>query len=294
MMKRGLVLALVLLSLGAAGVSGAGRAGGYAQPELLVETAELAARAERVRIIDVRPSGDYQEGHIRGAAPFDTARLRTNVGQASFLPTAAEFARIAGELGISNDRPVVIYDQGASARAARLWYVLDHYGHPKVALLNGGFDKWKKEGRAVTSEASAVARASFTTREKVASLCSADQLASKLGKKDVVILDVRSDDEYQGKAGRAQRKGHVPGAVNMEWKNNLTQAGTFKPAEELRALYLKSGVTPEKEVVTYCQSGGRASHTLFVLRLLGYQKARNYYGSWEEWGNRSDTTIEPR
>jgi thiosulfate/3-mercaptopyruvate sulfurtransferase len=260
---------------------------GYARPELLVETAELAGRADQLRLIDVRPESAYRQGHIGAAVHFDVARLRTKDGKAFYLPTAPEFARMAGELGIRNDTPLVIYDEGPSARAARLWYVLDHYGHGKAALLNGGWNKWKREGRPVATGESRVTPTRFTPRAAAASLCTADALDRKVRRKDAVILDVRSAEEYNGTAARPGSKGHIPGAVNVEWKENLSDIGTFKPADQLRAVYAKAGITPDKEVVTYCQTGGRASHSLFVLRLLGHPRAANYYGSWEEWANRA-------
>jgi thiosulfate/3-mercaptopyruvate sulfurtransferase len=262
---------------------------GYAHPELLVETAQLAARADRVRIIDVRPEEQYRQGHIAGAVHFDVGKLRTEDSGTAYLPTPTELARLAGELGIGNDTPVVIYDEGPSARAARLWYVLDHHGHRRAALLHGGWNKWKKEGRPAVTDAASVPRTVFKTEVRKASLCTGPELERKVGKKGVVILDVRSADEYSGRAGRARTRGHIPGAVHVEWKENLTEAGTFKSADELRRLYARAGVTPDKEVVTYCQTGGRASQSLFVLRLIGYDRTANYYGSWAEWGNREST-----
>jgi thiosulfate/3-mercaptopyruvate sulfurtransferase len=274
------MIPLVLLLAAAAASTG------YAHPELLVETAELAARAEQVRIIDVRPEPQYQQGHIPGAVHFDVRKLRTQDFDSGYLPTPAEFARLAGEIGIDNHTPVVIYDEGPSARAARLWYVLDHHGHRRAALLQGGWNRWKKEGRPAVTEATPVPRTVFKPEVRKASLSTGPELERKVGQREVVILDVRSADEYRGRTGRARTRGHIPGAVHVEWKENLTEAGAFKTAVELRRLYARAGVTPDKEVVTYCQTGGRASQSLFVLRLIGYDRTANYYGSWEDWGNR--------
>ncbi len=123
-------------------------------------------------------------------------------------------------------------------------------------------------------------------------MCTLDQVTASLEKPSAVIIDARSPEEYAGATVRNKKDGHVPGAVNIEWRNNLKEDGTFKSARELRRLYEQVGITPKKEIITYCQSGGRAAHTLFALRLIGFDKSRNYYGSWQEWGNQEDTPVE--
>jgi thiosulfate/3-mercaptopyruvate sulfurtransferase len=113
-----------------------------------------------------------------------------------------------------------------------------------------------------------------------------------IGRNDRVILDARSDGEYCGTVVRAARGGAVPGAVHIEWTQNLTADGEFKPAAELRRMYESAGVTPDREVITYCQGGYRAAHSYLALRLLGYPRVRNYVGSWKEWGDRTDLPLE--
>jgi len=114
----------------------------------------------------------------------------------------------------------------------------------------------------------------------------------RLGRPDVVLLDTRTDEEYFGTQVRARRGGAIPGAVHIEWKHNLGPDGAFRPAEELRAMYERAGVTPDREVITYCQGGYRAAHSYLALRLLGYPRVRNYVGSWKEWGDRDDLPVE--
>jgi thiosulfate/3-mercaptopyruvate sulfurtransferase len=127
------------------------------------------------------------------------------------------------------------------------------------------------------------------TRE---SLATWRDVRERLGRPEVAIVDTRSEGEYCGTTVRAARGGAVPGAVHVEWTRNLTPEGTFKPASELQAIYEEAGVTPDREVITYCQGGYRAAHSYLALRLLGYRAVRNYLGSWKEWGDRHDLPIQ--
>lgn len=293
MRKQWLVVAWFILLLASMGHGGSRSR--YARPDMLVETDWLARHVNdpRVRIIDTRSVEAYATGHIPGAVHFDTAKLRTTDSEAAYIPPPEDFAAMMGELGVSPKSRVVIYDDRGGVIGVRLWFVLDYYGHRQVSLLNGGWNKWTKEKRPVTTTAPVVARTAFTVRPNHQIVCTLEQMKTNVNNPNVVIVDARSADEYTGKdKQRNRRGGHIPGAVNIEWKNNLTDDGTFKSADQLRRLYQQTGLTPDKEVVTYCQSGGRASHTLFVLRLIGFDKSRAYYGSWQEWGNRDDTPVE--
>jgi thiosulfate/3-mercaptopyruvate sulfurtransferase len=118
------------------------------------------------------------------------------------------------------------------------------------------------------------------------------QVLERLGKPETAIVDTRSDGEYSGEIVRAKRGGAIPGAVHIEWKRNLDPEGRFKSREDLQAMYGEAGVTPDREVVTYCQGGYRAAHAYLALRVLGYPRLRNYTGSWKEWGDREDLPVE--
>jgi thiosulfate/3-mercaptopyruvate sulfurtransferase len=244
-----------------------------------------------VRIVDARSAEEYEKGHIAGAVFFDLAKLRTKDEAAFYLPLPDEFEELAGGLGIGKKTHVVIYDGRGGVLAARLWYSLDYYGHRKTSLLNGGWGTWTKEGRPVTTDKPAVSRAAFKANPRPQVLCTLDQMKSRITDSDTAILDARSTGEYMGTIAQAERAGHIPGAINLEWRNNLNEDGTFKSADDLRNMYERVGITKKKEVVTYCQSGARAAHALFALRLIDFDKGRNYYGSWQEWGNRADTPV---
>ena len=158
--------------------------------------------------------------------------------------------------------------------------------------MDGGVGAWERDGFFTTTEPTVPNKASWDVGRVDARLATWRDLQERLGQSEVVILDTRSDGEYCGTIVRAKRGGAVPGAVHVEWTNNLDSHGEFKSASELVALYEAAGVTAEKEVVSYCQGGYRAAHSYLALRLIGYPRIRNYIGSWKEWGDREDLPVE--
>ncbi|HEX2277841.1 MAG TPA: sulfurtransferase, partial [Candidatus Tectomicrobia bacterium] len=185
------------------------------------------------------------------------------------------------------------YDDQGGLGPARLWWVLDYYGHDKTKVLNGGWNKWTKEKRPVTTEVPPPQPVQFSVNTDSGEICLVEELLVDMKRPNVVIVDARSPAEYSGFDVQAKRGGHIPGALNIDWVRNVTNDAlkTFKPAPELRKMYEAAGVTPDKEIIVHCHTGVRAAHTIFTLTLLGYNRLRNYDGSWQEWGNRSDLPI---
>jgi thiosulfate/3-mercaptopyruvate sulfurtransferase len=263
---------------------------------LLVTPADLSralASAQKPLLIDLRPTEEFCENHLPGAVHLDLFGISSI--DTDPAPLKAFFwiiEHLLASRGVSNDVPVVVYDHTSGLRAARALWFLDYFGHPDSRLLDGGYGAWVKEGLPVTRIAEKPRATEWTGARNDGILAGWREVRDRLGDSDAVIVDTRSDGEYCGTTVRAARGGAVPGAVHLEWTNNLTPEGTFKPAEALRSMYEEAGVRPDREVVTYCQGGYRAAHSYVALRLIGYPRVRNYVGSWKEWGDRIDLPIE--
>ena len=270
---------------------------GYANPQLLITTEILGERliagSQGPVLIDLRPAEAFAAGHLPGAVHLDL--FGVSLIDTDPAPLAAFFwmvGHLLSSRGADPERTVVVYDDQSGMRAARAFWFLEYFGHPDVRQLDGGFGAWEREGRQVSRDAAAPKSSGWTVGRYDERLATWRDLRDRLDAADVAVLDTRSDGEYYGTTVRAKRGGAVPGAVHIEWTRNLGADGAFKPAAELRQMYERAGVTPDKEVISYCQGGYRAAHSYLALRLLGYPRVRNYIGSWKEWGDRDDLPIE--
>jgi thiosulfate/3-mercaptopyruvate sulfurtransferase len=277
---------------------------GYMHPEALVAAewvqAHLADPAVRLIEVDVDTTA-YEQGHIPGAVGFNWQKeLQDQVIRAPMSKEHLE--ALLSRAGVSNDTTIVLYGDNNNWFAAWAFWILKYYGHRDARLLNGGRVKWLADKREITSAVPSYAATTYTAqvpRDNIRAF--RDQILSTLGRQGSALVDVRSPGEYSGELlapanlpqEGAQRGGHIPGAVNIPWGMAMREDGTFKSAEELRALYAGKGITGDKEVIAYCRIGERSSHTWFVLSyLLGYAHVRNYDGSWTEWGSLIGAPIE--
>ncbi len=232
----------------------------------------------------------YNAMHIPGAVFLDQRKLYAGgfkpQGPGTVL-SKADFEQLAGSLGITPETHVVVYGNPKSPFVARAYWVFKAYGHEKVSYLDGGLDAWLAKGYPTTKEVPKVTPTTYTAKEIDESLwADAEYVKSKLGDPNVVIVDARTPGEYNA--------GRIPGAVNLNWiTTNLNPDGTFKSAEELKKLYEAKGVTPDKEIITYCVTGTRSSNTFLVLKeILGYPNVKNYDGSYNEWKVKYPDNIE--
>jgi len=272
---------------------------GYARPELLVDTAWLAQHLNdpHVRIVDMRNRG-YGDSHIPEAVFVDSNWIRNPKAPPTFLPTPQEFEALMSRLGISNTTRVIAYDERGGIYAARLWWILNYYGHANVALLDGGWVKWTAEQRATSASVPAPAAATFTVKPGTVKVATADQVKAAINSPAMKLLDARTQGEIDGKDLRnIKRGGFIESSIPVYWEDTLDAATrTFKPAADIARLYRDKGITAADNITVYCQVGMRASHDIFTLALIGHDltKLANYYGAWEEWGNRDDTPIKTK
>lgn len=270
---------------------------GYARPDLLAETGWLADRLgdPHIRVIDARSEREYTAGHIAGAVHMDGFGGSIPRAENGDMGSPEEFARIAGELGIDNGATVVVYDTPSQRMGMVAWTFL-YYGHADVRILDGGVAKWQTEGRALETQVPEWSPAEYVAKPVEAVYCSLEQAKARIGSDDFVFWDTRSPDEYAGKVagfGSVPRPGRIPGAAHLDWTELLDRdTCTLKPAADLRQLLEARGITPDKQVASYCNGGARGALGAFVLALLGYARGQVYAGSFQQWSSQPDTAVE--
>ena len=269
----------------------------YNHPEVLV-SADWAAQhlnAPNTRFVEVDvDTTAYDQGHISGAVSWNW-QTQLQDGIRRDLIDKAALETLLGASGISNDSAIILYGDNNNWFAAYAFWQLKLYGHKDVRLINGGRKKWLEEKRPLTKDAPKISPTTYRVSATDASIRAfkEDVAAVVEGKKPGQLVDVRSADEFTGKIiappgmnETAQRAGHIPQAANIPWVQAANEDGTFKSFDDLTKLYEAKGINGKDEVIAYCRIGERSSHTWFALKyLLGFEKVRNYDGSWTEWGN---------
>lgn len=265
---------------------------------LLIEPDQLQPHLadHSILVVDLCDSASYAVGHIPGAVHLDYADLvRVEPPAMGLLPTEARLGEVLSRLGLTAEQSVVAYDEEGNGRAGRLLWTLAILGHERSAMLNGGIHAWNAAGGRLENQIRRPVPSFFQARfRNPAAVADKDYILAGLGRPDVALLDTRSPAEYAGLDQRAARSGHIPGAVNLQWTDAMDPQRQlrFQPDPVLRALLEQRGVTPDKEVIVYCQTHHRSAHTYWVLRYLGYPRVRGYPGAWSEWGNNPRLPIE--
>ncbi len=275
----------------------------YTNPEALVDVDWLEQHLDdpNVRVIEVdEDSAAYEKGHIKGAVGWNWNTDLHDPLRREYVDQGG-LAQLLSKAGVGPDTTIVLYGGNNNWFAAYAYWLLRYLGVGNVKLLNGGRKKWELESRELTSEVPSYQPTEFKVQSPVNGDLRAfrDEVLDKLG--SVTFVDVRSPEEYRGEKlapdhlpqEQAQVPGHIPGAKNITWAKAANDDGTFRSADELKELYEGEGVKPGQETIAYCRIGERSSHTWFVLtELLGYDKVKNYDGSWTEYGSLVGVPVE--
>mgnify|MGYP003620408065 CR=1 FL=1 len=278
----------------------------YSNPEALVSTEWLAAHldAPDVRVVDASwylpamkrdPKAEYAAGHIPGAVFFDIDEISDESSPyPHMLPSSVKFTSRVHELGLGDGNRIVVYDAYPMISAPRVWWMFRHFGHKDVAVLDGGLNKWKAEGRPLEDLPPMPRQRHFSARMDTTLVRDTEGVKDALSGKAQVV-DVRAANRFRGEAPEPRpglRAGHMPGALNLPWEGLIDpQRGTMLPAEQLKARIEAAGIDINRPIVASCGSGISACILALGLHLIGARDVAVYDGSWAEWGGRPDTSV---
>ena len=263
----------------------------------IVEAKDLAKilHHEHLVVVDLGKQEHYQQHHIPGAVHLDPDQLRRGKGsQAGLLPAWADLETVLDRLGIGTDTHVVAYDHENGAEACRLLWVLDCVSHSTWSLLNGGMTAWLDCGLDVEYQTVARTPASFVPSPNEQVIADKEYTRMALHNPGIQILDARSPEEYRGEKSASDRKGRIPGSINLNWLDTIDVENSrrLKSSPELEMLVEKAGLDRENEIIVHCQTHRRSSHSYVMLKSLEFPRVRGYAGSWAEWSEDESLPIE--
>jgi thiosulfate/3-mercaptopyruvate sulfurtransferase len=264
----------------------------YERSEFIVSTAELSTLLDKdtVKIVDARKLDKYQVGHIPGAISLPRKKTQFKWrGTSGFMVPLKAMEKIFSDRGIKPTDTLIFYDDQMKPTVTRLFWTPHVLGHQKARVLNGGMALWVKEARPVSKEIPSVITSDYKAKPDWSVLADSAYVFSKLNKPEITLIDTRSPKEWSGlKASRkVKRAGRIPGAKLVDWSWHVTKKDgvtTLKTAAELKRMFARTGATKEKEIISYCRTGMRSSHSYWVLKLLGYPNVRNFDGSMNRMG----------
>ena len=235
-------------------------------------------------IVDARPFSEYTNSHIPGAVNIDLLQFHwIDTSNEGIVQFNKQSRLLLSNIGVSKEKFIVFYDDISGISAARGVWLLLYLSHEKVAMLDGGLNKWKAEGYETETKTNPFVHSNFRGKPNPKVLANFVHIKSVINTKKAIMIDTRSKEEYEGSAIRAANAGHIPTAINIDWNDNLDH-NVFKSQDKLMKVYNK--VPKDTQVITYCQGGYRAANSFIVLKMLGYKDVRMYLGSWGEWGNK--------
>ena len=265
---------------------------------LLIEPEQLSQTIQDrdVLLVDLCKPETYAQGHIEGAVHLDYKVLLSGIPPASgTLPELGQLERAFSTIGLTQNQPVVAYDDEGGGWACRLLWTLDAIEHyPEGSLLNGGIIAWMNEGHPTTTKVPDIALSNYTISSTGSALVTKAEIQARLQDPTLALLDARTPEEYDGTKIRAAKGGHIPGAVNLNWIDTMDKHRNYRllPDPVLHEMLSQRNIDTDNEVIVYCQTHHRSAHSYFMLKHLGFEKVKGYAGSWSEWGNDPDTPVE--
>ena len=262
---------------------------------LVIEPRDLHARldAPNLIVVDLSSAARYEAGHIPGARFVEPKRTQLGLPPApGLMPSQTALEALFAELGHTPNAVYVVYDDEGGGWAGRFIWLLDVIGHRAYHYVDGGIHAWVAEGFAVTQDVPPVVGGPVHLTLHDEPTATREYLQSRLGADDLVVWDARSEAEYRGEKVFAAKGGHIPGAKNFEWTAGMDTTNSLRIRPDMLQILKDLEITPDKEVITHCQTHHRSGFTYLVAKALGYPRVKAYAGSWGEWGNHPDTPVE--
>jgi len=264
---------------------------------LIIEAVQLEQHLhdDNIVIVDLCKDETYTQSHIPGAVHLQYPKIiHVEKPVMGLMPSMASLSDTLSELGITPDTHVIAYDDEGGGKACRLLWTLDVIGHSSYSLLNGGLHAWANEGHTLSNESVAPKAAPYGDCKIIQGTVNKDYILSNLNNNECTLLDSRSIEEFTGNKRFAERGGHIPGAINLDWMLTMDKQANLRllSVDDLNKQLQSLGISKDKEIILYCQTHHRSSHTYIMLKHLGFTKLKGYPGAWSEWGNLADTPIE--
>ena len=264
---------------------------------ILIEPEQLASEknGSDIVIVDLCKADTYARAHIPGAIHIEYSHIVSpRPPVMGLVPDEDQLATLMSQTGIKPEDTLVVYDDEGGGKAARFIYTLDIIGHKHYALLNGGLHAWANEGHPLESTPNQKPASHYAISINPSPVANREFIQNRLGKSELQLIDSRSPAEYQGSKKLAEKGGHIPGAINLDWVNLMDLQNNFrlKHKEELLRILRDLNIQSDKLTVVYCQTHHRSALTYFVLKSLGFKELKGYPGSWSDWGNNPETPVE--
>lgn len=264
---------------------------------LVIHAEDLVSHLQddNLLILDTCSPDNYLAGHIPGAIHIAPSELQSGkkpgVGR---IPSTDALSALFSRVGLTPDKHVIAYDDEGGGWAGRLIWTLDAIGHTNYSFLDGGLNDWMAKGLALETQTLSSPSNYAVSELNTEVIAETDDIIAQLGQSDFAIWDARSTGEYTGEKAFAPKAGHIPGAAHLEWTDLMDKENNLRllPLATIQTMLNERGLTPDKNIVTHCQSHHRSGLTYLVAKILGYPSIKGYHGSWSEWGNVDHTPIE--